>query len=135
MHVLDASASLCSICQCLLLQEVEEKEQKLRKCVRYYWQKCLTSLGADCQQPVSYRSIAKNYSHIKSVENQLAELQLQLNLTSGPKKSALEMLRRKIETKNELVAAAKQKFAAAKQANCCILLPFCQQCKFEVLPG
>ena len=118
MYVPNVSTRVCSICQCLLLQEVEEKEQKLRECVWFCWQKYLTFLGADCQQPVPYRSIANNYSHIKSVEHQLAELQLQLNLTSGPKKSALEMLRRKIETKNELVAAAKQKFAAAKQANC-----------------
>ena len=66
------------------------------------------------------RSIAKNYSHIKSVEHLLADLQLQLNLTSGPKKSALEMLRRKIEAKNELVASARQKFAAAKQACCSV---------------
>lgn len=66
-----------------------------------------------CSKPAAYRSIAQNYTHIKAVENQLAELQLQLNLTSGPKKSALEMLRKKIEAKNELVAAARQKFAAA----------------------
>lgn len=72
---------------------------------------CITELTLAC------RSIAKNYSHIKSVENQLADLQLQLNLTSGPKKSALEMLRRKIEAKNELVTAARQQYAAAKQAS------------------
>lgn len=60
------------------------------------------------------RSIAKNYSHIKNVEVQLAQLQLQLNLTSGPKKSVLEMLRKKIEAKNEQVAIARQRFLSAQ---------------------
>ena len=63
------------------------------------------------------RSIAKNYSHIKNVEAQLAQLQLQLNLTSGPKKSALEMLRKKIEAKNEQVVAARQKFMSAQKVS------------------
>ena len=62
-----------------------------------------------------FRSIAKNYSHIKNVEVQLAQLQLQLNLTSGPKKSALEMLRKKIEAKNEQVVTARQKFLSAQK--------------------
>ncbi|DBA90855.1 TPA: aci13, variant 2 [Trebouxia sp. C0005] len=61
------------------------------------------------------RSIAKNYSHIKNVEAQLAQLQSQLNLTTGPKKSALEMLRKKIEAKNEQVVAARQKFVLAQK--------------------
>ncbi len=63
------------------------------------------------------RSIAKNYSHIKNVEAQLAQLQSQLNLTTGPKKSALEMLRKKIEAKNEQVVAARQKFVSAQKVN------------------
>ncbi len=63
------------------------------------------------------RSIAKNYLHIKNVEAQLAQLQSQLNLTTGPKKSALEMLRKKIEAKNEQVVAARQKFVSAQKVN------------------
>ena len=63
------------------------------------------------------RSIAKNYSHIKNVEAQLAQLQSQLNLTTGPKKSALEMLRKKIEAKNEQVVAARQKFVSAQKVS------------------
>ena len=61
------------------------------------------------------RSIARNYLHIKNVETQLAQVQLQLNLTSGPKKSALEMLRKKIEAKNEQVVTARQKFLSAQK--------------------
>lgn len=72
-------------------KDVEKKEQHLRE------------------------SIAKNYSHIKNVEAQLAQLQSQLNLTTGPKKSALEMLRKKIEAKNEQVVAARQKFVSAQK--------------------
>ncbi|DBA79975.1 hypothetical protein WJX77_001367 [Trebouxia sp. C0004] len=72
-------------------KDVEKKEQHLRE------------------------SIAKNYLHIKHVEAQLAQLQSQLNLTTGPKKSALEMLRKKIEAKNEQVVAARQKFVSAQK--------------------
>lgn len=74
-------------------KDVEKKEQHLRE------------------------SIAKNYSHIKNVEAQLAQLQSQLNLTTGPKKSALEMLRKKIEAKNEQVVAARQKFVSAQKVS------------------
>ncbi len=52
--------------------------------------------------------INKNYSRIKDVEKELAGLQLQLKLTSGPKRSALEMLRKKIEAQNEKVLAARK---------------------------
>ena len=81
---------------------------------------CLSPL---LQHPQSFevfecrRSIAENYSHIKNVEAQLAQLQSQLNLTTGPKKSALEMLRKKIEAKNEQVVAARQKFVSAQKVN------------------
>ena len=47
----------------------------------------------------------------------MSQLQLQLNLTSGPKKSALEMLRKKIEAKNEQVVAARQKFLVAQKVH------------------
>ena len=64
---------------------------------------------------VGCRNIAKHSSHIKNVELQLQQLQLQLNLTSGPKKSALEMLRKKIEAKNEEVVLARNKFLSAQK--------------------
>lgn len=44
-----------------------------------------------------------------------AELQMQLKLTSGPKKSALLMLRKKIEAQNEKVLAARENFLAARK--------------------
>ena len=49
------------------------------------------------------------------VERELAGLQLDLKLTSGPKKSALELLRRKIEMQNENVVMARGKFQAARK--------------------
>lgn len=64
---------------------------------------------------VGRRNIAKHSSHIRNVEAQLQQLQLQLNLTSGPKKSALEMLRKKIEAKNEEVVLARNKFLSAQK--------------------
>jgi hypothetical protein len=59
--------------------------------------------------------IYSHYSRIKEVERELCAVQLQLKLTAGPKKHALEMLRKKIETQGEKVAAARQRFTAAKQ--------------------
>jgi hypothetical protein len=63
----------------------------------------------------SCRCIAQNYSHIRDVEKELTELQLQLKLTAGPKKSALEMLRKKIEDQNDRVVLARAKSHAARK--------------------
>ena len=60
-------------------------------------------------------NIQKNYGRIKQVENELAALQLQLRMNVGPKKHALEMLRRKIEEQNERVKAAAAKRDATKK--------------------
>lgn len=60
------------------------------------------------------RSIALNYGRIRDVERELGNLQLQLKLTSGPKKHALEMLRKKIETQNERVVYVRARHTAAK---------------------
>ena len=43
-------------------------------------------------------------------------LGLQVRLTSGPKRHALEMMRSKIEQQNERVVSARQRHAVAKQA-------------------
>lgn len=60
--------------------------------------------------------IAQNYARIQGVEKELQGLQLQLKLTSGPKKSALEMLRRKIESQADRVIVARTGLAAATKA-------------------
>ncbi|PNW71618.1 hypothetical protein CHLRE_16g661800v5 [Chlamydomonas reinhardtii] len=59
-------------------------------------------------------SIAKNYGRIREVERELGNLQLQLKLTAGPKKHALELLRKKIEIQNEKVASVRAKHTVAK---------------------
>ena len=41
---------------------------------------------------------------------------MQVRLTSGPKRHALEMMRSKIEQQNERVVSARQRHAVAKQA-------------------
>ena len=56
-----------------------------------------------------------NYSKVKEVEKELATLQFQLKLASGPKRSALEMFRKKIEAQNACVVAAKDRHRAAKK--------------------
>lgn len=52
------------------------------------------------------------------VEQELAGLQLDLKLTSGPKKSALELLRKKIELQNDNVVLARGKHNTAKKVCC-----------------
>lgn len=56
-----------------------------------------------------------NYSRIKEVERELSALQLQLRVNVGPKKQALEMLRRKIEAQNERVKGAAARRDVAKK--------------------
>ncbi|KAK9916893.1 hypothetical protein WJX75_008410 [Coccomyxa subellipsoidea] len=70
---------------------IEEKEKHLREC------------------------IANNYTRIKDVERELGGLQMQLKLSTGPKKSALMMIRKKIEMQNERVLAARDRQRAAKK--------------------
>uniref|UniRef100_A0A7N0SW04 RAB6-interacting golgin n=2 Tax=Kalanchoe fedtschenkoi TaxID=63787 RepID=A0A7N0SW04_KALFE len=53
--------------------------------------------------------IEENYSKIRDVERELATLSMDLKLTAGPKKAALEMLRKKIEASTEKIRLAKQK--------------------------
>ena len=48
----------------------------------------------------------------------MAGLQLQLKLTNGPKKSALELIRKKIEMQNEHVLMARTKHQAARKVDC-----------------
>ncbi|CAL5225456.1 g8276 [Coccomyxa viridis] len=70
---------------------IEEKERHLRECIQ------------------------NNYSRIKDVERELSGLQMQLKLSTGPKRSALMMLRKKIELQNERVLAARERQKAAKK--------------------
>ncbi|GMH44757.1 hypothetical protein BSKO_12709 [Bryopsis sp. KO-2023] len=59
--------------------------------------------------------IRQNYSRIKGVENELNTMQRELRLADGPKRSALEMLRKKIEVQNEQVVAARARHRAARR--------------------
>lgn len=65
--------------------------------------------------PVACRLVISNYSRIREVERELSQLQLQVKLTAGPKKQAMEMLRKKIETQNEVVVTVRQRYITAKQ--------------------
>ncbi|GAB2265294.1 hypothetical protein Dimus_000360 [Dionaea muscipula] len=53
--------------------------------------------------------IEENYSKIRDVEKELANLSLELKLTAGSKNAALEHLRKKIEVQNEKIRASKLK--------------------------
>ncbi|KAJ4955622.1 hypothetical protein NE237_012405 [Protea cynaroides] len=60
--------------------------------------------------------IQENYTKIRDVERELANLNLELKLTAGPKKAALEHMRKKIELSTERLRVAKQKQEQARKA-------------------
>ncbi|KDO60161.1 hypothetical protein CISIN_1g025205mg [Citrus sinensis] len=59
--------------------------------------------------------IEENYSKIRDVERELANLTMEMKLTAGPKKAALEHLRKKIEMSTERIRVAKQKEEQAQK--------------------
>ncbi|KAL4339245.1 hypothetical protein GQ457_08G036050 [Hibiscus cannabinus] len=59
--------------------------------------------------------IEENYSKIRDVERELANLTLEMKLTAGPKKAALEHMRKKIEMSTERTRIAKQKEEQARK--------------------
>ncbi|KAI5063018.1 hypothetical protein GOP47_0021565 [Adiantum capillus-veneris] len=61
------------------------------------------------------RYIQDNYSKIRNVEKELASLAFEIKLTAGPKKAALEHLRKKIELSAEKIKVAKQREEQAKK--------------------
>ncbi|PKI38353.1 hypothetical protein CRG98_041264 [Punica granatum] len=65
---------------------------------------------------ISFRYIQENYSKIRDVERELANLSMEMKLTAGPKKAALELLRKKIQASTERIRVAKQKEEQAQKA-------------------
>ncbi|KHG06817.1 Actin cytoskeleton-regulatory complex PAN1 [Gossypium arboreum] len=59
--------------------------------------------------------IEENYSKIRDVERELANLTMEMKLTAGPKKAALEHMRKKIEMSTERIRIAKQKEEQARK--------------------
>ncbi|XP_056160302.1 uncharacterized protein LOC115683228 [Syzygium oleosum] len=59
--------------------------------------------------------IEENYSKIRDVERELAGLSMEMKLTAGPKKAALEHLRKKIEASTERIRVAKLKEEEARK--------------------
>ncbi|CAH1438937.1 unnamed protein product [Lactuca virosa] len=60
--------------------------------------------------------IEENYSKIRDVERELTGLTMEMKLTAGPKKAALEHMRKKIEMSTEKIRLAKLKEEEAKKA-------------------
>ncbi|KAL8192776.1 hypothetical protein R6Q57_027224 [Mikania cordata] len=60
--------------------------------------------------------IDENYSKIRDVERELSNLTMEMKLTAGPKKAALEHMRKKIELSTERIRFAKLKEEEAKKA-------------------
>lgn len=59
--------------------------------------------------------IQENYTKIRDVERELANLSLEMKLTAGPKKAALEHMRKKIELSTESIRVAKVKEEQARK--------------------
>ncbi|KAJ9539698.1 hypothetical protein OSB04_026204 [Centaurea solstitialis] len=60
--------------------------------------------------------IQENYTKIRDVERELTSLDMEMKLTAGPKKAALEHMRKKIELSTEKIRIAKLKEEEAKKA-------------------
>lgn len=60
--------------------------------------------------------IEENYSKIRDVERELENLTLEMKLTAGPKKAALEHMRKKIEMSTERMRVAKLNEEQARKA-------------------
>ncbi|XP_059629397.1 uncharacterized protein LOC132271906 isoform X2 [Cornus florida] len=60
--------------------------------------------------------IEENYSKIRDVERELTNLSMEMKLTAGPKKAALEHMRKKIEMSTERIRVAKLKEEQAHKA-------------------
>jgi hypothetical protein len=73
------------------VQELEERERRLQE------------------------NIARNYGKIRDVERELQALQVQLHVNVGPRRQALELLRRKIEAQALLATSARVARDAAKK--------------------
>ncbi|XP_047168534.1 uncharacterized protein LOC124837263 [Vigna umbellata] len=69
----------------------------------------------EAEQLQLQKYIQENYSKIRDVERELANLSLEMKLTAGPKKAALEHLRKKIETSTERIRVAKLKEEQARK--------------------
>lgn len=67
------------------------------------------------KQAVLRRYITENYNKIQSVEKELASLTLEVKQTSGARKAALELLRKKIEQSSERIKAARAREGLAKK--------------------
>ncbi|XP_052481641.1 uncharacterized protein LOC105765585 isoform X2 [Gossypium raimondii] len=64
----------------------------------------------------AFRYIAENYSKIHDIERELANLTMEMKLTAGPKKAALEHMRKKIEMSTERIRIAKENEEQARKA-------------------
>ncbi|KAK7270529.1 hypothetical protein RIF29_23741 [Crotalaria pallida] len=70
----------------------------------------------EAEQLQLQKYIQENYSKIRDVERELASLTMEMKLTAGPKKAALELLRKKIEISTEKIRVAKVKEEQARKA-------------------
>ncbi|KAJ3682634.1 hypothetical protein LUZ60_015207 [Juncus effusus] len=112
---------------------IEKKERELCGSAMAAANQALTEIGPDglarespviaytekviaAEQLQLKKYIQENYTKIRDVERELENLNLEMKLTAGPKKAALEHLRKKIEMSTERIRLAKLKEDQAKKA-------------------
>ncbi|KAF9615959.1 hypothetical protein IFM89_027365 [Coptis chinensis] len=83
-----------------------------------------TEMKIEEEQNQLKKYIQENYSKIRDVERELQNLTLEVKLTAGPKKAALEHLRKKIEVSTEKIRLAKIKEEEARKVGSRLLVAF-----------
>ncbi|KAK9813103.1 hypothetical protein WJX72_009112 [[Myrmecia] bisecta] len=111
-----STASLSDPQQFNQFQEAVFAEQTWAEAGQMLARSRLSEKIIEAKERLLRESIAKNYAHIKGVERELGALQLQLKLTAGPKRSALELLRKKIELQTGRVVSARARLQEARKA-------------------
>lgn len=107
----DASSDRNATAKPVLLPEIGSDGIARESPVIAYTEKII-----EAEQLQLRKYIDENYSKIRDVEKELANLSMEMKLTAGPKKAALEHMRKKIEMSTEKVRIAKQKEEQARKA-------------------
>ncbi|WMV20372.1 hypothetical protein MTR67_013757 [Solanum verrucosum] len=107
----DASSDRNATAKPVLLPEIGSDGIARESPVIAYTEKII-----EAEQLQLRKYIDENYSKIRDVEKELANLSMEMKLTAGPKKAALEHMRKKIEMSAEKIRIAKEKEEQARKA-------------------
>ncbi|CAN4085233.1 unnamed protein product [Withania somnifera] len=106
----DASSDRNATAKAVLVQEIGPDGIARESPVIAYTEKIIEE-----KQLQLRKYIDENYSKIRDVEKELANLTMETKLTAGPKKAAFEHMRKKIEMSTEKIHVAKLKEEQARK--------------------